>query len=166
MGMKKWSWMIYTALLIPMVASATVKPAAEDVKRFFDYYDKGYQLGVLMVDHKLCLDIHNAGVNKNNCNGELVGNAIEIGKPVYIWMMFVVPAETKSESLLLQFNTGGLTRKVREVTVDGAFRFRVWKKVRFDKAGEWNVRLLQDTARGTAEVGTFNVNVTEAANTN
>jgi len=147
----------------PMLAQAEDKPSIDEVNRIFNYYDNGYSLGATLANYRVCNDIHREGPDKNNCTEEVAGNQIETNQPAYLWMLLMVPDNTENEKVLLQFNYKGVTRRVKTHPINGAFRYRTWSKIKFDRAGEWVVKVLQESNDNVTSLGELVINVTDPA---
>ena len=52
-------------------AQAAGLPSAEEVRKVMDYYYNGVDGAPVLVDFKLCQNIHREGVEKNNCQDEI-----------------------------------------------------------------------------------------------
>lgn len=159
--------MHYLLALLFVLSSTFVfaddKPSIDEINRIFNYYDNGYNLGATLANYRICNDIHREGPNKNNCAEEVAGNSLETNQPAYLWMLFMVPNQTDNEKVLLQFNYKGVTRRVKTHPINGAFRYRTWSKVKFDRPGEWVVKVLQESDDDVTSLGEFIINVNDPA---
>lgn len=145
------------------------KPSATEISRVLNFYDQGFAEGAVLVDMKLCADVHKSGEFKNNCNGELDRNNLTAGQEAFVWVNLLVPNqqdEDKKQKLLLQFNHENLTRRVREKRVGSSIRYRTWTKIKLDRAGTWNVKALHDNGKRVFELGQLPIKVTDQASTN
>lgn len=141
-------------------AAALAAPSAEEVRNVLGYYYSGSETTPVLVEFKLCEDVHREGVDKNNCKNEIDKHSLEVGESVYAWMNFIVPREERGE-ILMQFKHDGVVRGARKAGVHGAIRYRTWRKVQFSRAGEWQIPILYDNTRGVAEVDTVTLTVND-----
>jgi len=135
------------AAMLPLTLQA--KPTPDEVKRVVDYYNNGQDEGVVLADIKLCESIGTEGEAKNECQNELDASTMTVGQPVMVWMNFMVPVGMKEQEIMLQFNYQGVTRDVQKATVSNAMRYRVWRKVKFDRAGDWTATITHDNGQST-----------------
>lgn len=141
--------------LIPAAVLAA-KPTSEEAKKVLDFYFNGQGLGVVLADSKLCRDIEREGDQKNECAGEL-DSAITKGESVYVWMNFMVPNGEEKQNVIVQFENNNVTRMVKNIEVRGGLRFRTWRKVIFEKLGNWEIKIIHDKGDGTELLGTKTV---------
>ena len=136
-------------------------PTSSEVKKVLDFYYNGQGAGVVMIDSRVCRDIHREGDQKNECSGEISGQEpVTKGDTVYLWMAFMIPSGDEKQKILVQFENGGVTRMVKNLEVSGSLRFRTWRKLAFDRTGEWTAKIVHDAESGAKELGskTFTVN--------
>lgn len=145
-------------LLLPMTAYAQNKPTAAEAKKVLDYYYQGEAHGPVLVEVKICQEISKEEGNKNNCGNELTG-PVEKGKPVYVWMIFMVPSKSEKQGIIVQYLHKGIARNVREMSVSRGFRYRTWNKRVFTKTGKWTVKIVHEKGDGTEELGSMTIDV-------
>lgn len=144
--------------LLPVIAYGQNKPTAAEAKKVLDYYYHGEAHGPILVDIKVCQEISKEEGNRNNCGNELAG-PVEKGKPVYVWMMFMVPSKSEKQGLIVQYLHKGIARNVREMSVSAGFRYRTWNRRVFTKAGKWIVKIVREKGDGTEELGSMTIDV-------
>jgi hypothetical protein len=74
-------------------------------------------------------------------------------------MAFMAPNGEEAQNIIVQFELGGVTRAVKNVSVAGGLRGRTWLKYTFDKAGAWKIKIVHDTGSSTDLLGTRDVTV-------
>ena len=145
-------------LLLPVVVSAQTKPTSEEAKKVLNYYYQGEAHGPVLAEIKVCQEISKEEGNRNNCGNELAG-PVEKGKPVYVWMMFMVPSKSEKQGLIVQYLHKGIARNVREMSVSPGFRYRTWNKKTFTKTGKWTVKILREKGDSMEELGSTTIDV-------
>ncbi len=148
-------------LFLPNVILAQDKPTPEEAKKVIDYYYRGKGKGVVLVDHKLCQEIYEDGVEKYECRQEVADREIRKGQELYLWMRFLVPAGDKAE-ILLQFRRKDKVRKVLPLVLPGSLRYRTWKKIPTDKTGNWEITFVQEMEDGDFNLGSLQYSVVGA----
>lgn len=141
-------------------AFAAEIPTSQEVKKVLDFYYDGKGLGVVLIESRMCRDIEREGDQKNECSGQIAAEeAISKGEAVYLWMSYMVPSGDEKQNIIVQFDNGGVTRSVKNMEVSGSLRFRTWRKVVFDRTGQWTAKIVHDKQEGAVELGqiTFNV---------
>ncbi len=133
------------------------KPAPDEVKRVLNYYLHGKGGGPVLMETKLCQDITASGENKNECDGDVTMQPVKKGQSVYLWMAYMVPFGDDTQNVVVQFDKGGVTRKVESLQVSSQLRNRSWIKVSFESAGQWQLRIMRDTGEGAEPLGTLDV---------
>lgn len=157
--------MLSLLFFIPLMAQAE-KPSPKEINKVINFYDKGFTQGAILVDMKLCADVHKSGEAKNNCIGELAGNNLTAGEEAFVWVNLLVPTpeDGAKQKLLLQFNHDNLTRTVRQKRVGGSIRYRTWTKIKLDRPGTWSVKALHDNGSKVFELGQLPIKVIDSAN--
>lgn len=148
-------------LCLPLLALAQDKPTAAEVRKVIDYYYQGKGKGVIPMEYKLCQQISEQGENKNNCEIEIPAGKIPKGQDAYVWMKFLVPAEDQAK-ILLQFSRNNLVRDTSNVSLTGATRYRTWKKLPTDTAGDWSINIIEEMDNGDQNIGKLQFSVVEA----
>ncbi|MDH5178927.1 MAG: hypothetical protein OEZ39_00260 [Gammaproteobacteria bacterium] len=155
---RRFATAFIAALCLIGSAQAVEVPTTDEVRKVLDFYYQGQGLGVVLIDSKMCSEIGKEGDLKNECVGELT--AIKKDESINMWFAFLIPNGTEKQKILIQFETGGLTRMVKEIEATGSIRYRTWRKVDFDRAGEWTASIFLDSPAGTKKIGSrsFTVN--------
>lgn len=143
-------------------AIANERPSSEAIKDVVNYYFQDESAEPILADMKICSEIHKSGAEKYNCSGELDKNNLPKGENVYVWMNYLVPKGQKAQ-LLMQVNHSGITRSTHNFEVAGGIRYRVWKQIRLNKSGEWNLPILLDSETGITELTTLDIQVIDHA---
>lgn len=141
-------------------AAAISAPSAEEVRNVLSYYYGGSESTPVLVEFKLCEEVHREGADKNNCKNEIDPHSLEVGESVYAWMNFIVPREERGE-ILMQFKHNGIIRGARKANVHGAIRYRTWRKVQFSRTGEWQIPILYDNDSAVSQIGTITLTVND-----
>lgn len=127
-------------------------PNGDEIKKVVSYYYDHASTTPLLVETKLCAEIATEGELKNECLREIEASAIQPDTDAYLWLNFMVPQAAPDQKILIQFDHAGITRQTRESTLQGAIRFRTWKKLRLDRGGKWTIKILHDAADGPSEI--------------
>ncbi len=139
-------------LAAALSTAAQAKPAPEQVREVVDYYFNGRDAGVVLADFRVCDDVHAEGELKNECRGQRDPASLLEGDSVLMWMMFMVPSGVEPQDIMLQLNHQGMTLGLEKAKVASSMRYRVWRKVSFDRPGEWEARVMHDKGPGGLEV--------------
>ena len=145
--------------LTPALSIAGDKPAPEEAKKVLDYFYHGKGLGPVLMETKVCRDIQREGDEKNECAGDLAGQAIKKGDSVYVWMAYMAPQGGEPQNVIVQFEVNGVTRAVKNAQFSGLLRGRTWLKYTFDKVGTWKMKIVHDTGSSADPLGSIDVNV-------
>ncbi|MDJ0885288.1 MAG: hypothetical protein QNJ48_14070 [Desulfobacterales bacterium] len=156
--MKKIILLLGLMVLWPLAATAQERPSADDVRRVVDYYYRGQGQGVVLAQHFLCSEVSTEGADKNECRLKHDLPVVNLASEVMLWMNFLVPSGDQGDLLLL-FSRQGRVRHTATITVKGAIRFRTWKKIPTDKAGDWTVTILQELGDTDLELASFSYQV-------
>jgi len=140
---------------------AAETPTPAEAKKVFDFYYHGQGQGVVLMETKLCAEIGKQGDTKNECTIDL-NNSPAKGQIANLWMTFLVPKGDKKIAIIIQFEQGGITRMVKNVTLSGSIRFRTWRKVKFNKTGNWTVKIFQEVGDTTKVLKEITLTVQEA----
>jgi len=130
------------ALLVSSLAHG--KPSPEVVKQVVDFYFQGQEQGVVLADTKLCDNVYTKGEQNNECMAERPDNTLSRGEETNVWMLFMVPNKLEPQKILVQLNHRGMTMSVQRASIASALRYRIWKKVKPDRAGDWTVKIFHD----------------------
>lgn len=149
----------FLGMLLITSAQALDLPSTQEVKKVLDFYYNGKGMGVVLIDAKLCRDVHREGDEKNECAGEITNEAISKGDTVNLWMAFMVPIGDEKQKILVQFDQGGVTRSVKNMTVTGSLRYRTWRKVTLNRAGVWDIKIVHDRDDGATVLGNISATV-------
>ena len=141
------------SICAPLLAFSQTTPSDDEVRKVVQFYYQG-KSGVYLVDIKLCEGIHKEGDVKNNCKDEITSGEIFSGDEVVVWMHFFAPDGAK-ETMLVQYNRNGITRRTSSHNVRGAIRYRVWVPFKVAKAGNWDVKVVYDRETETKIMGTI-----------
>lgn len=151
---------LFVSLFVASAANAMDVPTTAEVKKVLDFYYHGQGSGIVLIDSKICRDIHKEGDQRNDCSGE-ISSAEQVNKDeaVYLWMAYMIPTGDEKQKILIQFELGGVTRMVKDLEVSGSIRFRTWRKLKFDRTGEWTASIVHDGVDGPKKLGskTFTV---------
>jgi hypothetical protein len=61
----------------------------------------------------------------------------------------------------MQLKHNGVIRGARKANVQGAIRYRTWRKVQFSRAGEWEIPILYDNTLDISEIDTVTLTVND-----
>ncbi len=153
--------LLSAAALLAAGAQAGEAPSGAEVKRVLDYYYSAGDTGTpVLVDFKLCADVHRDGEQRYNCKDEIDRASLEVGTSLYAWMNFMVPKAEKGE-VLLQLKHDGVIRGARRAPVEGAIRYRTWRRIDLTRAGVWELPILYDDRRTVRNIDTVTLTVNE-----
>ena len=137
-------------------AQAQTSLTSEAAKSFIDFYFNGQGQGVVLADMKICMEIV-----ENECSEEVSPIALQQGVTYSVWMMFVVPQGDEIDDIIVQYNSGGITRKSSTASVKGSVRYRTWKSFTANRAGNWDIVVLHDKGGDVQTLKTITATVNE-----
>lgn len=159
--MKKIIFLI-CSVMVSYSAYAVDVPSSAEAKKVLDYYYKGQGQGVVLIESKLCAKIDKEGDNKNNCADSLSPTSLQTKQKLNLWMAFLVPNNDPAQNIIIQFEHNGIARMVKNVQVTGSVRYRTWRKVSFNKTGNWTVKIIHDKGDDVQVLETLNITVSDA----
>lgn len=145
--------MLIACLPVPGVAA----PAAETAREVIDYYFSGSD--ILLVDARLCDRVDDDGPQVHACQQPREAFSIAAGEATYLWLMLMIPQPLDPQTIVIQFAQEGTTFSVQRATVTSSLRYRLWKKLRFDQPGDWQVRILHQQGNELVPLGEITVEV-------
>ncbi|MBL4868853.1 MAG: hypothetical protein JKY67_21015, partial [Pseudomonadales bacterium] len=134
-------------------------PSQPSINTVVNYY-YGDNARPILAEYKLCGDVGDRGELKNQCIDELDVNNIELNKPLYVWMNYLVPKGSSAE-LLLHYNHNGITRDASTLKVSGSIRHRTWKKVKLSRPGNWEIPIYVEQDGQYSELDRMHIQVNE-----
>ncbi len=143
----------------PVLSLAADKPTPDEARKVIDYYYHGKGMGPVLMETKICRDIQREGDEKNECAGDVTGQALKKGESAYVWMAYMAPSGGEPQNVIVQYEINGVTRAVKNAQFTGLLRGRNWQKYTFDKAGTWKIKIIHDTGSGSEELGAREVTV-------
>ena len=146
------------ALSLAADQPAAGKPTADAARSVLDYYFHGQGQDPVLVDTKLCDSVQKDGDHKFECTTEL-SSPVKKGALVYVWMRFMAPQSDTTYNITVQYELDGKVVKEKKGTVPGQLRSRTWQGYRFEKAGNWKVKILEDKDSGPVPLGSVDVTV-------
>lgn len=158
--MKKAIFALLTALLSFSVYAVEM-PTTAEAKKVLDFYYEGQGMGVVLIDSKWCTEVEKEGDNKNNCKDEVNPASVQTDQELTLWMAFLVPSDDPEQHIIIQFEHNGIARMVKDVTVSGSIRYRTWRSVKFNKAGDWTVKIVHEKGDDVRILSTQTVTVTD-----
>lgn len=158
--MKKLIIMAVIITLIPVLVIAAEKPSPKETKKVMDYYNTGKGGGAVMVDYTLCQEMGKEEESKNDCIRSISGNDIKAGEEVYLWMNFMIPLDDTA-NIYLSYTRDNRIRNTQEIKLNSAFRYRTWKKIITDKAGQWTIQIFQELEDKDIDLGSITYSVKE-----
>ncbi len=147
-------------LLVANLATAQDKPTSEETRKVINYYYHGKGGGTVLMDHYLCQEIGQEGPDKNECLNKLNPSQIQKEQEAYLWMNFLVPMDASAD-IIVSFSRKGKVRRTASVKLSGATRFRTWKRIPTNKAGQWSVVIIQEMEDKDMEVGSLQYTIAE-----
>lgn len=144
-------------------------PTSDEARRVVEYYHSENDNSVILTDSKICKGIHREGIQKNECNYEIIEfgktkaddkvpdvvHKIEKGESVYIWMSYLVPLGSEEE-IFLRFNFKGATmRTSSKAKVKGSFRYRTWRKFTPSAIGNWEIEIFHQATPKPVKLNSF-----------
>ncbi len=158
--MKKLIVIAAIIAFIPALAIAAEKPGSKETKKVMDYYDSGKGGGAVLVDYTLCQEMGKEEESKNDCIRPFSGKDIKAGEDVYLWMNFMIPVDDTA-NIYLAYTRNNRIRNTQEIKLNSAFRYRTWKKIVTDKAGEWTIQIFQELEDKDIDLGSISYTVKE-----
>mgnify|MGYP001546099845 CR=1 FL=1 len=164
---------LFVAALIPWFAGAQEIPSPDEAFKVIDFYMNGKGNGMVLMESKVCKDIHREGSLKYECKNEIIefgemqsdGSAppifhkIKKGDSFYVWMSYLVPVGAE-EYYFIRYNFGGETKYTsKKSKVSGSHRYRSWKKFTPKTVGAWEVEVFHDSTAGPIKISSFVVTV-------
>ena len=159
--MKKICILGFLLICLPAPIFAQDKPTPEETRKVIDYYYNGKGKGAILMDYKLCQEIHEEGTKKHECKSAITDGKVRKGEEVLLWMSFLVPAGDRVE-ILLQLKRKNKVRRVVPISLPGSPRYRTWKKIPTDKTGNWKVSFVQELEDVDLNLGELEFSVVEA----
>ncbi len=144
----------------PVIGIAQEKPSPDEVKRVVDYYYNGKGQGAILVETKLCQKVSVQGDTKNECVTEIGDGAVGKGEEAFLWMNFLVPAGDEAR-ILIQDSRLDKVRDTGSIALEGATRYRTWKKIPTSTIGDWKVNIVQEMEYSDLDVGQAEFSVVE-----
>ncbi|MGD9162307.1 MAG: hypothetical protein PVG39_28115 [Desulfobacteraceae bacterium] len=158
--MKKLIIIAAIIAFIPALAIAVEKPSSKETKKVMDYYNIGKGGGAVLVDYTLCQEMGKEEESKNECIRPFSGNDIKAGDEVYLWMNFMIPVDDTA-NIYLSYTRNNRIRRTQEIKLNSAFRYRTWKKIITDKAGQWTIQIFQELEDKDIDLGSITYAVKE-----
>lgn len=149
--------LILGLLLAAQASFAQDRPTSAEALKVIDYYYNGKGQGAVLMDSFLCQQVGKEGALKNECLNKAAGQ-VPVGQEVYLWMNYLVPVGDHAD-IIINFIRQGKVRHTARVKLAGAMRYRIWKKAPTDKAGQWNVSIIQELENKDLEIGTLKYTV-------
>ena len=134
------------------------RPSSQEVSKVMNYYKNGKGQGAILVEMKIAKDIIRKGKAKNEPKAIVVNKTLKKGEKAILWMNFLVPANDKA-AIYMEFKNRNKVRKVDELKVSGAIRYRTWKSLPTSRSGEWSVNLSQELGDEDIPLGTIKYTV-------
>ena len=60
---------------------------------------------------------------------------------------------------IVQFKNCCMTRAVRNLEISGSLRYRTWRKMVFDRSGQWTAKIVHDKDAGARDLAQISFNV-------
>lgn len=158
--MKKLIIIAAIITFIPALVIAVEKPSSKETKKVMDYYNTGKGRGAVLVDYILCQEMGKEEESKNECIRPLSGNVIKAGDEVYLWMNFMIPVDDTA-NIYLTYTRNNRIRNTQQIKLNSAFRYRTWKKITTDKAGQWTIQIFQELEDKDIDLGSITYEVKE-----
>ncbi len=149
------SLLLALLLILPLSAAAQDRPSPEEARRFLEFYYNGE--GVVLAEVQICTEVPREGERQYECVGEVAPDAVQTGTNYALRMVYVVPQDVDEETIIVQYNRGGVTREVDEVTVSGSIRYRTWTQFNLRQPGAWQFQILRDAGDDVETLHTLDV---------
>ena len=158
--MKQLSIVLTVLLLAFGMAWAEEKPTPDEARKVIDYYYGGKGKGAILMDISICEKVgQEEGPDKNECLDSVNPGQIQLGQELHLWMNFLVPLNDTAD-IIIAFSRKGKVRRTANIKLGGATRYRTWKRIPTDKAGQWTVSILQELEDQDLELGSMQFTVT------
>ena len=161
--MKQLSIILAVLLCIAGPAWGQDKPTADEARKVIDYYYNGKGQGAVLMDLKICGGIgQQEGVDKNECLNKVDPARIQTDQELFLWMNFLIPLDDTAD-VIVAFSRSGKVRRTSSIKLTTATRYRTWKRIPTDKAGQWSISFLQELADKDLDLGGLQYTVVESA---
>jgi hypothetical protein len=140
-----------------LTASAQEAPSPQEARRFIEFYYAGQGQGVVLAEARICTGVPHEGAQAYQCVDEVAPDAVQVGRPYHLRMVFVVPQGVAGESITVRYNHEGTLQEVDEVTVSGSIRFRTWTEFTLQEPGMWQIQIARATADDVEELHTLDL---------
>lgn len=157
--MKKLAVVLALLFSIPFVVHAE-RPTPEEAFKVINYYQKGRGQGAVLMQLKLCPVVFPEGPDKNECEVEITNGIVGKGQKVYLWMNFLVPTDDVAE-ILIEYKRKNRIRKVQDLSIPSATRYRLWKSIPTNKTGDWEIKVIQENESEDIILGSIKYKVVE-----
>lgn len=158
-----------TICTIPFLLAAQDIPTPAEAQKFLEFYYNGKGNGAVLVESKLCKDVHKEGNLKYECKNEIIefgpltddGTPPEVfhkinkGDSIYVWMAFLVPVGAEEKIFIQYSKDGSAKRKSRMMKVQGSVRYRTWSKFTPSSAGDWNIDIFLNDEIEPVQLSSF-----------
>lgn len=157
--MKRFSIALMVQLLVFGMAWGEEKPTPDEARKVIDYYYHGKGKGAVLMDLAICEKVgQEEGPDKNECLDSVNPGQIQQGQELHLWMNYLVPLNDSAD-IILAFSRKGKVRRTANIKLGGATRYRTWKRIPTDKAGQWTVSILQELEDQDLELGSMQFTV-------
>ena len=151
---------VFLLLWLPASIMAQEKPAAAEVRKVVEYYHQGKGQGAILVAHRLCTQIYEEGPLKYECQEVATAGQIQKDSEVYLWMNYLVPTGDTAD-IIIHYKRNNKVRSVSDFELPGSLRYRIWKKIPTEKAGDWQVDIIQEMQDTDLNLGDLKYTVSE-----
>ncbi len=141
-------------------AQVFTPPRPAEVRNVLNYYFSPRAQLPVLADFKLCNGVHRSGRLKNECREEILGESLRPGQSVYAWMNFLVPRGQRGR-VLMQYQHDGITRDISKFSINGAVRYRTWRRIRLGRSGEWQVPIWFENDAGVQQIERLTIRVAD-----
>jgi len=157
--MKRTLIIIAMALTAVTTAAAQEKPTGDEARKVIDYYYQGKGGGAVLMDLQICEGIgKEEGGQKNECLNTIEPGKVQLGQELQLWMNFLVPIDDTAD-IIVTFSRKGKVRHTANVKLTSANRYRTWKRLPTERAGQWTISILQELADKDLDLGSLQYTV-------
>jgi len=170
--LRNFSFLIVVSLVSCCCLAQSI-PTPGEAYSVLDFYYNGKGNGIVLVDSKICRDVHKSGPSKYDCKNEVIDfgpltadgaspeilHRINIDETILVWMSFLVPIGAE-EKVYLKFSQDGDTKKTSGLlSLKGSLRFRTWTRFQPGEYGNWEIEIYHKSGMGPNLLKSFTLNV-------
>ncbi len=127
-------------------------PTGAEAKNFIQYYYHGNS--PILADVKICQEIQN-----NQCINAADPQKLNANQKYMLWMVFMVPISAGEQQISITLNHQKTEIWEKKFKIRSSIRYRTWKSVKANKAGDWSVDFFHQTNGQSIKLHTLHCKV-------